>query len=51
MKKMNGVTLEAIGNEYSLTRERVRQLLLKSIRSIYGECRRSYGISVFDEDY
>lgn len=51
IKKMNGVTLEAIGNEYGLTRERVRQLLLKSIRSIYGECRRSYGVNVFNEDY
>lgn len=51
IKKMNGVTLEAIGNEYGLTRERVRQLLLKSIRSINGECRRSYGVNVFNEDY
>lgn len=51
MKKMNGVTLEAIGNEYSLTRERVRQLLLKSIREIYGEIREKFGIKVFDEDY
>ena len=51
MKKMNGVTLEAIGNEYSLTRERVRQLLLKSTREIYGEIREKFGIKVFDEDY
>lgn len=51
IKKMNGVTLETIGNEYGLTRERVRQILLKSIRSIYGEYRRSYGVNVFNEDY
>lgn len=35
IKKLSGYTLEQIGNEYSVTRERVRQILAKEMKKIH----------------
>ena len=35
MKKLSGYTLEQIGNEYGVTRERVRQIIAKELKKIH----------------
>lgn len=35
MKKLSGYTLEQIGNEYNVTRERIRQIVSKELRKIH----------------
>lgn len=35
MKKLSGYTLEQIGNEYNLTRERIRQIITKEFKKIH----------------
>ena len=51
IKKLGGMTLEAIAQEYGLTRERVRQKVNNGIRKLRGELQNTYEISTFDEDY
>ncbi len=51
IKKQGGMTLEAIAQEYGLTRERVRQKVNNGIRKLRGELQNTYEISTFDEDY
>lgn len=34
LKKLNGMTLESIGNEYNVTRERIRQIIQKELKKI-----------------
>ncbi len=34
IKKLNGLTLEAIGNEYNVTRERIRQIIQKEFKKL-----------------
>lgn len=34
LKKLNGLTLESIGNEYNVTRERIRQIIQKELKKI-----------------
>ncbi|WP_196814230.1 DNA-directed RNA polymerase subunit alpha C-terminal domain-containing protein [Butyrivibrio sp. LC3010] len=50
-KRLNGLTLEAIAQEYGLTRERVRQLVKRSIENVRNIYSSEIGISLFDEDY
>ena len=50
-QRLQGQTLEAIGKEYGLTRERVRQVVKKVIAKVKAECLKDYGTETFDEDY
>ena len=50
-KRLDGQTLEEIGGEYGLTRERVRQVIKKSIDKLREQCAAETGLPVFDEDY
>lgn len=34
LKKLNGLTLESIGNEYNVTRERIRQIIQKELKKL-----------------
>ena len=50
-KRLDGITLETIGGEEKLTRERIRQLIdaaAKKVAQWYG---RQTGLQYFDEDY
>ncbi len=51
LKRLDGETLESIGREYGLTRERVRQLVKKEFKKIKTCHRYESGIDCFDEDY
>lgn len=50
-KKLSGLTLEAIGEEYGVTRERVRQVIHKQIKKIQDDYFVNTGKRYFDEDY
>lgn len=50
-KRLSGMTLEAIAQEYDLTRERIRQKFEKKIRKLRAELQIKCGSPVFDEDY
>lgn len=50
-KKLDNVTLEELGKEYELTRERVRQIIGKSMDQVKAWYLGTSGISTFDEDY
>ena len=50
-RKCKGETLEAIAQEYGLTRERVRQLIMKAVRELSHSYAVKFGIDAFDEDY
>jgi len=50
-KRLNGHTLQEIADEYSLTRERVRQVIVKSLPKIKGWYCSYTGMQYFDEDY
>lgn len=50
-KKLRGMTLEAIAQEYDVTRERIRQKFDKNFRKLRNELKVKYGLSFFDEDY
>lgn len=50
-KRLEGATLEAVGQEYDLTRERVRQLMKKSIDTVRSLLEAETGMGLFDEDY
>ena len=51
LKKINGMTLEAIAKERGITRERVRQKIENNTRKLKREYQTKTGFSVFDEDY
>ena len=51
LRRLQGETLETIANDFGLTRERVRQVVQKSIRKIIDQYRLRTGTAVFDEDY
>lgn len=61
LKKLNGQTLESIGNEYNVTRERIRQIIQKELKKIsktreeekYHEVFETYNfdVSLFCEFY
>ena len=50
-RRLEGETLEAIAKEYGLTRERVRQLVKKTVQKISQWHVRTTQDQVFDEDY
>lgn len=50
-KRLQGKTLEAIAQEYGLTRERVRQIVKKDVSKIRNYYFMKTGMSLFDEDY
>lgn len=49
--KLRGETLEMIGQKEGITRERVRQLMIKEIKEIRNTYIHATGNTVFDEDY
>ena len=49
--RLQGVTLEGIGQEYGLTRERVRQVIKKEIGTVRAQYAMQTGKKWFDEDY
>ena len=51
LKRLHGETLENIGKEYDLTRERVRQIVKKNFEKIRNYCNAKVGYACFDEDY
>ena len=50
-KKLSGMTLEAIAQEYGVTRERIRQKFDKNFRKLRVELQTKCGFTIFDEDY
>ena len=50
-KRLQGVTLEAIGQEYDRTKERVRQILKSGIKIIRARHETFTGKKCFDEEY
>ena len=51
LERFKGVSLEEIGKQLNLTRERVRQKYSKSIDKLRVEIYGKYGSKLFDEDY
>lgn len=51
LERLNGSTLEDIGNNYGLTRERVRQICEKTITKLKAKYVQETGEQYFDEDY
>ena len=49
--RLQGETLESIASNYNMTRERVRQIVQKSIQKIKDQFRADTGMEWFDEDY
>ena len=50
-KRLNGLTLQAIAEEYDLTRERVRQIVKTSLSRLKKWYTAHTGMEQFDEDY
>lgn len=50
-KRLQGITLEGIAQEYDLTRERVRQIVKKDAQKVCDWYAMSTGMTWFDEDY
>lgn len=50
-KRLQGITLELIAQEYGLTRERVRQIVKRDIEKIKNQYISETGMSWFDEEY
>lgn len=51
LRRLQGDSLEAIGSTYGLSRERIRQIASKSMKSIRKLLRVDVGVEWFDEDY
>ena len=51
LKRLQGATLEEIGQEYGLTRERVRQIIKKDVQKVANWYEIRTGMAYFDEDY
>lgn len=51
LKKLSGMTLEAIAQEFGVTRERVRQKFEKNFKKLRVQLQTKYGFFIFDEDY
>lgn len=50
-KRLQGITLEDIAQEYNLTRERVRQIVKRDAQKVCDWYSMSTGMTWFDEDY
>lgn len=50
-KRIKGISLEEIGTQMSLTRERIRQIYSKALDKLREECVGKHGSRLFDEDY
>lgn len=50
-ERLEGKTLDAIGQQYDLTRERVRQVLKKDYQRVINNYKSEYHLAFFDEDY
>ncbi len=50
-KRLKGFTLQEIADESGVTRERVRQVVGKSIERVCNEYKAKTGLDYFDEDY
>lgn len=50
-KKFSGLTFEAIGETFGVTRERIRQKLSKALRKVKTIHKRKNDLNIFDEDY
>ena len=50
-RRLQGETLESIATIYGMTRERVRQIVNKTIKNIRSTFRTDTGMEWFDEDY
>lgn len=48
--RLSGLTLEAVGNNFNLTRERVRQISLKELKKIKGHRVNTPAVKIFIED-
>ena len=51
LRKMNGETLEAIAQSEDITRERVRQIIKKTVSKVHAQYLAKTGLELFDEDY
>lgn len=51
LMKFSGMTLETIGQEFNLTRERIRQKFEKQLKKLRMQLLTEYGCYYFDEDY
>ena len=51
LRRIQGETLEAIGQGYDMTRERIRQICNKSVRTLQKKYHAQTGLAYFDEDY
>lgn len=50
-KRLQGITLEAVAQEYGLTRERVRQIVKAQVQRVRNLYIAKTGMQYFDEDY
>ena len=50
-KRLSGYTLESIAQDYNMTRERIRQILVKEIPKIQQVYYEDTGLLLFEEDY
>ena len=50
-RKLNDETLESIGQDLGVTRERVRQIINKTVKAVLDEHAAKSGTRLFDEDY
>ena len=50
-KRLQGITLEGIAQDYGLTRERVRQIVKRDVQKVSEWHTNSTGMNWFDEDY
>lgn len=51
LRRLEGETLEIIGQDEGISRERVRQIINKTKSNIYRQYIEETGLEVFDEDY
>lgn len=51
LRRLQGVTLEEIGQAYGLTRERIRQIVKKDVQKVADWYETRTGMAYFDEDY
>ena len=50
-KRLDGETLESIGIEFNLTRERIRQIVKRDFEKVRNQYKAETGTACYDEDY